>query len=206
MGTDPISLKWGQTPFQRRAVFVDKDGTLVENVPYNVDPDRIALTKNAAEGIRALAMQGYRVMVVSNQSGAALGLFPEKALEQVEERLQDLLPVLHGFYYCPHLPETGCDCRKPAPGMLERAARELGLDLAASTMIGDKPIDLEAGRAVGASGVLVRTGYGEGDWEFRRDSFRVPPDHVAEDLLDAVEWVLAHRLVVRGGGEPAAAG
>jgi D-glycero-D-manno-heptose 1,7-bisphosphate phosphatase len=103
-------------------------------------------------------------------------------------------------YVCTHHPTEGrppfrapCDCRKPRPGLLRRAAADLGLDLARSTMVGDKPSDLVPGRAVGAAAVLVLTGYGLGEWEFRRAGFEVQPDHVAADLLDAVDWVLARR-------------
>ena len=133
--------------------------------------------------------------------------------KEMTRQLKEAGARLDGVYVCVHHPTEGaapyrleCDCRKPKPGMLHRAARELGLDLAASTVIGDKASDLETGRAVGAAAVLVLTGYGAGDWEYRRDTFRVPPDHVAEDLLDAVEWVLAHRLAARDGGSAVAAG
>ena len=116
-------------------------------------------------------------------------------------QLEEAGARLDGVYVCTHHPSAGeppyridCDCRKPRPGLLTRAAQELGLDLTASTMIGDKASDLDAGRAVGARGVLVLTGYGLGDWEYRRDAFRVPPDFVAHDLLDAVDWVLTREV------------
>ena len=200
----------------RPAVFIDRDGTLTEEVGYVNHPRRIRLLPRSAEAIRRLNAAGIPAVLVTNQAGIARGYFSAHVLrltnEEMTRQLKEAGARLDGVYVCVHHPTEGvppyrldCDCRKPRPGMLERAARELGLDLAASTMIGDKAVDLEAGRAVGASGVLVRTGYGEGDWEFRRDSFRVPPDHVAEDLLDAVEWVLARRLAVRGGGESVAA-
>ena len=105
---------------------------------------------------------------------------------------------LDGVYVCLHHPSEGappyraaCDCRKPAPGLLLRAAQELELDLTASSMVGDKASDLEPARKVGARAILVLTGYGRGEWEYRRRDFAVPPDHVAGDLLDAVEWALA---------------
>jgi len=117
-------------------VFIDKDGTLVENVPYNVDPALIRLSRGAEHAIARLAKAGFRFVVVSNQPGVALGRFPESALLRVKERLGELLAPLGaelaGFYYCPHHPEGSvaeyaiqCDCRKPAPGLIERAAREL---------------------------------------------------------------------------------
>jgi D-glycero-D-manno-heptose 1,7-bisphosphate phosphatase len=156
------------------AVFIDKDGTLVENVPYNVDPMRIHLLPGAADGIRALHAAGYCVIVVSNQSGVARGFFAEMALVPVAVRLRDLLQTcgvpLAGFYYCPHQPEgsippyaTSCDCRKPAPGLLTRAAREHFIDLRHSWMIGDILDDIEAGRRAGCRTLLIDNG-GETEW------------------------------------------
>ena len=164
-----------------KAVFVDKDGTLVENVPHNVDPERIALAPGAQQGIARLAASGYRVIVVSNQPGAALGLFKEQALREVEQRLRKLLPALDGFYYCPHRPGAGCGCRKPAPGMIERAAREHGVDLSASWMIGDILDDVEAGRRAGCRTILLDNG-NETEW---RVSDERSPHHIARDLSQA---------------------
>src|SRR4051812_12811590 len=112
------------------AVFVDKDGTLVRDIPYNVDPSRIALERGAEKCLAALARKGFRVIVVSNQPGAALGYFAESDLKTVAARLFSLLHgALNAFYYCPHAPGAGCECRKPMPGLLLRAAREHGVDL-----------------------------------------------------------------------------
>jgi histidinol-phosphate phosphatase family protein len=167
-------------------VFIDKDGTLVENVPYNVDPARIALTPGAAPAVRAFAAQGYRILVVSNQPGVALRKFRESALVNVEKRLREMLPRLDGFYYCPHAPGQGCRCRKPAPGLLERAAREHGIDLAESWMIGDILDDVEAGRAAGCRTVLIDNG-NETEWQVTPE--RVP-HRVAHDLAEAAALVL----------------
>ena len=133
----------GRTPDRRAAVFLDKDGTLVEDVPYNVDPALIRLGPGAADGLRLLHAAGYPLIVISNQSGVARGYFEEAALGAVEVRLRELLGEvgvpLTGFYYCPHHPEgsvaayaVGCECRKPLPGMIVRAADEHGIDLARS--------------------------------------------------------------------------
>lgn len=166
---------------RRRAVFVDKDGTLVVNVPYNVDPDLVQLTPRAVDGIRALNEEGYRIIVVSNQPGAALGRFPEEKLKDVEQRLRELLPALDGFYYCPHHPEAGCGCRKPAPGLIERAAQEHGVDLAQSWLVGDILDDIEAGRRAGCRTILVDVG---NETEWRPGEQRVP-HHVVGDLGEA---------------------
>src|SRR5512133_1275159 len=138
-----------------RAVFLDKDGTLIDDVPYNVDPACMRLLAGVAEGLRCLHSAGYRLIVVSNQSGVARGYFPVEALRAVEMRLRGLLVEagvpLDGFYYCPHHPdgtEPGyaieCECRKPAPGLILQAAFEHGIDLGRSWLAGDILNDLEA--------------------------------------------------------------
>jgi histidinol-phosphate phosphatase family protein len=170
-----------------RAVFVDKDGTLVENVPYNVDPARIALTPGAASGLRALAHHGFRIIVVSNQPGVALGKYRPEALAAVRARIAELVP-LHGFYFCPHAPGGGCDCRKPAAGLLLRAAREHGVALADSWLIGDILDDIEAGRRAGCRTVLLDNG-NETVWEM---SPQRVPHHVARDLAEAANLILEH--------------
>ena len=179
-----------------KAVFLDKDGTLIEDVPYNVDPARIRLTEGAAEGVRLLHARGYRLIVVSNQSGVARGLFPEAALGPVAARLRALLAEagvpLAGFYYCPHHPEgsedayrRACTCRKPAPGLLRRAAADHGLDLARSWLIGDILDDVEAGHRAGCRAILLDNGH-ETEWlpgPHRR------PDYRAATLADAALWI-----------------
>jgi histidinol-phosphate phosphatase family protein len=174
---------------RRRAVFLDKDGTLVEDVPYNVDPDRIRLTPRAGAGLSMLHRAGFRLVVVTNQSGVARGMFAEEALGQVERRLRLLLAregvPLAGFYHCPHL-AVGCSCRKPQPGLLRRAAGELRIDLAASWMIGDILDDVEAGRSAGCGTVLLDNG-GETEWQLSPGRM---PDMLAEDLHHAASMIL----------------
>jgi histidinol-phosphate phosphatase family protein len=172
-----------------KAVFVDKDGTLVIDVPYNIDPARVALAPGAQEAVGKLAAAGYRVIVVSNQPGAALGLFAEKALGVIEERLRSLLPRLDAFYYCPHAPDAGCRCRKPAPGLLERAAREHGLELARSWMIGDILDDVEAGRRAGCRTILLDVG-NETQWVV---SDQRSPHHIAAGLGEAADIIAGAR-------------
>ena len=188
----------------RPAVFIDRDGTLTEEVGYVNHPRRIRLLPRSAEAIRRLNAAGIAAIVATNQAGLARGYFSAEVLQAAnDEMLRQLKEAgarLDGVYVCTHHPTEGappyrieCECRKPKAGLLQRAARELGIDLTASAMIGDRASDLDCGRAAGARAVLVLTGYGLGDWEYRRHAFRVPPDHVAEDLLDAVEWVLTRR-------------
>lgn len=170
-----------------RAVFVDKDGTLVRDVPYNVDPARIALAPGAADCVAALAKAGYRVIVVSNQPGAGLGLFREDALAEVASHLGQLLGGrIDGFYYCPHVPHAGCSCRKPNPGLLLRAAREHGVDLQRSWMVGDILDDVEAGRRVGCRTILLDNG-NETEWHLTPER---RPDGIAADLPQAAALIL----------------
>lgn len=175
------------------AVFLDKDGTLVVDVPYDVDPDRVRLADEAGPALAALAAAGYRLVVVSNQPGVAYGYFDGAALLAVHRRVQDLLAPhgvrLDGFVWCPHAPRDGrpaCPCRKPAPGLLLRASRQLGLDLARSWLVGDILDDVEAGRAAGCRTVLLDVG-NETEWDL---AIARLPDHVVADLPAAARRIL----------------
>ena len=181
---------------KQRAVFLDKDGTIIEDVPYNVDPARMRLSPGARTGLRMLHEAGYRLIVVSNQSGVARGYFPERALAGVAVCLAELLEgadvKLDGFYYCPHHPDgvvpeyaVECDCRKPAPGLILQAAAEHDIDLSASWFVGDILNDVEAGRRAGCQTILLDNG-GETEWQLSRDRL---PDHLAADLVEAARIV-----------------
>jgi len=187
-----------------RAIFLDKDGTLVEDVPYNVNPALIELTWKAGQGLQLLKQLGYALIVVTNQSGVAKGLFTETALDPVQHRLAERLAqygvTLDGFYYCPHSPDgvisryaIPCTCRKPMPGMLLRAAAEHGIDLAQSWMIGDILNDVEAGRRAGCRTVLIDNG-NETEWKLsplRTPHFKAANLHVAGTLIASADSGLA---------------
>ncbi|HXK62294.1 MAG TPA: HAD family hydrolase [Acidobacteriota bacterium] len=176
------------------AVFLDKDGTLIDNVPYNVNPALVRLSKGADEALPLLQAHGFCLVVVSNQAGVARGFFREEALTAVETRLRELFDgvgvSLAGFYYCPHDPKgsvqsyaTDCWCRKPQPGMLIRASRELDLDLAGSWLIGDILDDVEAGRRAGCKTVLLLNG-SETEWNVSAARL---PHYCAANLLEAAQ-------------------
>jgi D-glycero-D-manno-heptose 1,7-bisphosphate phosphatase len=188
----------------RPAVFIDRDGCLTEEVGYVNHASRIRLLPRTAEAVHRLNAAGVPAVMVTNQAGIARGYFSEDVLhasnDAMVRQLADGRARLDGLYVCMHHPHEGappyradCECRKPRPGLLLRAARELGLDLPTSVMIGDRISDVTVGQSVGAAGVLVLTGYGRGEWEHQRREWTVKPDHVAEDLLDAVDWALARR-------------
>jgi D-glycero-D-manno-heptose 1,7-bisphosphate phosphatase len=182
-----------------RAVFLDRDGTLIEEVGYLDRVDRLRLFPETVDALRALQRAGLRLIIATNQSGIAQGLFTETFVRDLHDDLTQRLAQggvrLDGIYYCPHHPEaklaayrTQCDCRKPGAGLLRQAARDLDLDLARSYMIGDRWRDLRAGMACGGAGVLVRTGYGE--TEARHPPKGVHADVVVDNLAAAASWIL----------------
>lgn len=195
----------------RPAVFLDKDGTLVHDLPYNVDPDRLRLTPGAREATHALRRAGYALVVVTNQSGIARGLFPPAALPPIRARLEFLLNVtFDAFEICPHHPRgtileyaVACGCRKPLPGLLLSAARDLDLDLARSWMVGDILDDIEAGSRAGCRTALILGGGGETEWT--RGPHRTPT-LMAHDLADAARQIcqIYQPRTPRHGPHPAA--
>jgi len=187
----------------RRCVFLDRDGVINEEVDYLHEPDRVVLVAGVADAIATLTRAGLAVVVVTNQAGIARGMYTERELAAVTARVGELLgragARLDGTYFCPHHPDAGlgayriaCRCRKPAPGMLEQAAAELGLDLARSAIVGDKATDLEAGRAAGCAAVLVRTGYGAREEAQLAAAGRAElADAVFDSLAGATPWLIA---------------
>jgi len=185
-----------------KAVFLDKDGTLIDDIPYNVNPDLITLKEGAAEGLQKLKQAGYKFIVVSNQSGVARGYFDEGELKKVEYRLKELLGQyqldLEAFYYCPHHPEgkievysVECNCRKPAPGMLQKAAVEHQIDLQSSWMLGDILNDVEAGNRAGCHSILIDNG---GETEWIKDTPYREPEATFSNISFAADYILEHSV------------
>jgi D-glycero-D-manno-heptose 1,7-bisphosphate phosphatase len=199
------------------AVFLDRDGTVIEEAGYLDSLDRMHLFPWSVDALRLVARAGYRRVVVTNQGGIALGLFDRAFVEETHRALAALLDDagagIEGFYYCPHHPDRplpfdterqaddssgldaaartppGCACRKPAPGLLQQAARDLGIDLSRSYAIGDRWGDVALARSAGLrGGILVRTGYGRSAEQ--RPAPDLVPAYVADHLLDAVGWIL----------------
>lgn len=181
----------------RRAVFLDRDGTINQEVGYISRPEDVRLIPGSARAIASLNQAGLAVIVVSNQSGLARGYFSLDEMlavqAEVERQLAEFEARLDGFYYCPHHPRgevahlaVECECRKPKPGMILRAALEHGLDLAGSYMVGDRWRDAACGQEAGLTAIMVATGH-PGDPE---RAIRVRPDHRAADLAEAAAWIL----------------
>jgi D-glycero-D-manno-heptose 1,7-bisphosphate phosphatase len=187
----------------KSAVFFDRDGTLIEEADFLIDPDLIRATAGAFEAVRRANQAGVLAIVVTNQSGVARGYLSENQLRTINQRMQELFESegarLDAVYYCPHHPTEGlegyavtCHCRKPRPGLLEEAARERGICLEQSVTIGDSLRDIEAGHRAGTAGVLVTSGYGQAQ-AARLQGLENPleqPDYVASDILRAVDWAL----------------
>ncbi len=178
----------------RPAVFLDRDGTIAEEVGYLNHASRFRMFPFVAAAIRRLNEAGLPVVVVSNQSGVGRGYFPESLVHSVNETMKRELTAagarIDAIYYCPHTSADHCDCRKPKTGLLERAAREHSLELGRSFVVGDRYGDIELARNVRARGILVRTGYGEGELAWHSAKWSAQPDFVAEDLLKAADWIL----------------
>lgn len=180
------------------AVFMDRDGTINEEVSFLSRMEQLKLYPQSGEAIRLINAAGMKTVVVTNQSGIARGYFTEDFVRGVHERLNEMLRAegahIDGFYVCPHhhihgqgIYKQDCECRKPKPGMLLQAAREMNIDLARSYMVGDMLRDVQTGKNAGAKGILVKTGYGVNI--VRTDM----PAYIAGDILEAVQWILKDR-------------
>ena len=175
---------------KRRAVFLDRDGTIIQDVPYLFEPEKVRLIEGAGESIKRLHQMAFRVIVVTNQSGVARGYFKEENVIAVHDRLDTLLGYegakIDDYYYCPHEPDDNCKCRKPETQMVDEAVDKYSLDVENSYVIGDKSSDIWLGKKSGAISILVRTGLG---LETEKEG-SIKADFVARDILRAVEWIM----------------
>jgi D,D-heptose 1,7-bisphosphate phosphatase len=190
-----------------KAVFLDKDGTLVYNVPYNVNPEKVKFYEDVFDGLRLLQEHGFKLVVITNQPGVALGYFGEEELQTLGNVISNILQregiKLDGFYYCPHFAEgpvagfnVNCNCRKPAPGLIKRAASDLHIDLSNSYMIGDILNDVEAGNGAGCRSILIKNG-NETEWFFNKQ--RVPA-YIVSNFKEACNKIIQDAEVkVKGG-------
>jgi len=183
-----------------KAVFLDRDGVITQEPPYYAHKiDQLELIPKSAEAIRLLNKNGFKVIVVSNQSGVARGYYQEKDIkiynDEMKKKLEEKDAYIDAIYYCPHYPEVtikeyriDCDCRKPKPGMLKRAKKDLDLDLKCSFLIGDKITDIEAGYRAGCKTILVLTGQGNGELK-KISEMDIKPNYISNDLYTAVQII-----------------
>jgi D-glycero-D-manno-heptose 1,7-bisphosphate phosphatase len=189
-------LTEGETK-RRPAVFLDRDGTIAEEVGYLNHAERFRMFPFAGAAIRRLNEAGFAVIVVTNQSGVARRYFPDSLVGEVHERMKRELEAqgarVDGVYYCPHEAKDACDCRKPGTGMIERAAREHLLDMSGSFVVGDRFSDVEMAARARCKSILVRTGYGMGEEHWHAKEWAHRPDAIVDTLEHAVEWMLRQR-------------
>jgi len=195
---------------KRPAVFMDRDGTVNEQMGYINHIRRFVLLPGSGEAIRRLNEHGFLAIIVSNQSGVARGYFPMELVYEVHDHMNMLLrregAVLDGILFCPHYPggkvpeySRSCDCRKPRTGLIDQACRQFEIDMPNSYLIGDRCTDMELASRSGVKGILVKTGYGLGDLKYVLPDHPHQPFHVADDLLDAVRWIVGGSSAPEGG-------
>lgn len=181
------------------AVFLDRDGTVIEEVGYLDRLERVAIFPWSIDAIRLLNRGGFSVVIVTNQAGIAKGFFDEAFVQETHRVLERKVSAaggrIDGFYYCPHLPDASveayrrvCECRKPGAGMIQAAARDLGIDISRSFVVGDRWIDMQMAQRAGAAGVLVETGYGKTEASRPPKGFESTP--VVANLIEATTWIL----------------
>jgi len=190
------------------AIFLDRDGTINDEVGYLDSADKLRIIPAAFEAVRLINASSMKAVVITNQAGVAKGLFTEEFVREINGQIQSAFlaqgALINRFYFCPHHPTEGiapyrliCDCRKPEPGLLLQAAVDLNIDLARSYVIGDRLRDIETAHRAGAKGVLVMTGYGQDLMQEAgpdRANELNQPDYIAQDILEAVHWILKDRI------------
>jgi histidinol-phosphate phosphatase family protein len=171
-----------------KAVFLDRDGTIARDVHYCRRPEDFEILPTVPDAIRLLNENGFKIVVITNQSGVARGYFTEEALAQIHDKMRRELArygaSVNAIYYCPHHPDDKCECRKPKTALFHRAAEEHDINFDASYVVGDTQMDVEAGKALGCRTILVTTGPGKGE------GIADPPHYIADSLLEAVQWII----------------
>ncbi len=201
-----MPIRSSDPTIQKTAVFLDRDGTIIEEVGYLDNIGQLKLIPGAARAIGLLNKAGIPVIMITNQSGVARGYFSESVVEQLHQRLNELLETelayLDAIYYCPHHPTEGtapyrraCNCRKPHPGMVEQAIDDLRLGKRRLFVVGDKCVDMELANRTGAEGILVLTGYGREEKKQLDKIGKAQPAYIATDLLQAIQWIIS-RLAI----------
>jgi D-glycero-D-manno-heptose 1,7-bisphosphate phosphatase len=186
---------------KKPAVFIDRDGTVNEQMGYINHVSRFVILPGVVEGLRLLNENGFHAVIVSNQSGVARGYFPLGLVQEVHDFLDASLKKYHvtvdGIFFCPHHPNGSvpeftkrCNCRKPRTGLIDQACRSLEIDLQNSYAIGDRCDDIQFARRAGVKGILVKTGYGLGEIQYLLPQSTAKPVYIAEDLLHAVQWII----------------
>jgi D-glycero-D-manno-heptose 1,7-bisphosphate phosphatase len=184
-----------------RAVFIDRDGTISEEVGYINHPSRFRVFPYSALAVKLLNENGWLAIVVTNQAGVARGYFSEEMIDTIHDQLKRELENegahLDAIYYCAHHPSVGeppyrfdCDCRKPKPGLILRAAKDFDIDLEQSWMVGDRYSDIDLARNAGVNSAFVLSGYGRGEWEHQRAEWKHEPDLISENLFEATQTIV----------------
>lgn len=186
---------------KKPAVFIDRDGTINEQLGYINHLSRFVILPGVSEAVRLLNKNNWWAIIVSNQGGVARGYYPMELVDEIHGFLKSSLKgqgaIIDGIFFCPHHPagvvpeySSGCGCRKPETGLIDKALEAFDIDMSNSYVVGDRHVDIELASRLNLKGVLVKTGYGLGELEYIIPEKRLKPHHVAEDLLDAVKWIL----------------
>ncbi len=178
---------------KNKAVFIDRDGTINVDVHYLDDPNKFEMYPGVGEGVKKLKDSGFKIIVVTNQSGIARGYFTELQLSKIHEKMEKEFQrsdvILDGIYYCPHHPDDNCNCRKPKTGLFEKAIKEHNIDVIESYMLGDKILDIDSGKKIGVRTILIPEPHIREECLSKKNECEHNPDYVADDFLDAVEWI-----------------
>jgi len=177
-----------------KAAFIDRDGTINVDVHYLDNPDKFEMYPGVGEGVKKLKDNGFRIVVITNQSGIARGYFSEKQLSAIHERMKNEFRkfdvVLDGIHYCPHHPDDNCNCRKPNTGLFDMAINEHNIDVKKSYMLGNKVLDIGAGKKIGAGTILIPEPHIREEFLSKKNEWEYNPDYIADNFIDAVDWIL----------------